>query len=90
MIEPGGGRLNPLQAAALDRFVPRDRDFRVAALDVRLGQFRCNAILAGVDQLGFRPDALNASDVLGFDGVAEDNSHHVYCQARLARPFLVQ
>lgn len=75
MVKPGGGRLNPLQPAAADRFVPRDGDLRVPAEDVRLGQFRGDAFLPGVDDLGVGPDALNAGDVLRLNGIAEDDSH---------------
>jgi hypothetical protein len=47
----------------------------VAAVNVGLRQFCGNPLLAGVDQLGLRPNALDAGDVLRLNRVTKNDSH---------------
>ena len=76
MVEPRGRRLNPLEPAAPDDFVPRHRPlFGMAAENIGVEYRFRNSLLPGIDDGRPRLGGLNLRDVLRFDGIAEDDIH---------------
>ena len=75
VVESGGRRLDPAEPARLDDAVPGHRHLGVAAEDVGSGQFGSHPLLAGIDDFGMGGHRLNLGDVMGLDGIAEDDAH---------------
>jgi hypothetical protein len=58
-----------------ERPLPGHRHLRVAAEDVGGGQFGRHPLLAGIDERQRRGHGLDLVDVVGLDGIAEDDAH---------------
>ena len=74
VVQPGGGRLDPMEPLAAADFVPGDGNFGVAAKNVGIQQFSSDMLLAGVDDVVVRGGRGDLGDVPGFDRVAENDS----------------
>lgn len=74
MVEPGGGRLDPVEPLAAADFVPRDWNFGMAAKNVGVEQFFSDVLLAGIDDIVVGGRGGDLGDVPGLDRVAENDS----------------
>ena len=75
VVESGGRRLDPAEAARLDDVVPGHRHLGMATEDVGGGQCGRHPLLAGIDDFGMGGHRLNLGDVVGLDGIAKDDAH---------------
>jgi len=86
VVEPGGRRLDPPQATGGDDLVPGHRHLGVAAVDVGCGEFLGHPLLAGIDEGRAGGGSPDLGDVVGLDGIAEDDPHDPMVVAGNAAP----